>query len=191
MTGEPYGITIGGESGRNPSYEYMRKSDDESARRLELAREYDRGYDDGLKAKKASVRTSLPKSAKSTNEGAEGGPQLMENGESHNFQSHGPVSMGLENETITSELRRWASDNTVKDMVLTTYPEQHAVHGILEQLIAIADRIDETFERICHQQRAVLRQTIDEQDGRITKLVRQRDELWAKLDDIRDVLDGS
>ena len=76
------------------------------------------------------------------------------------------------------------NENTIKDMVLTTYPEQHGVHGILEQLIAIADRIDEQFARVCEQHEAVLQQTIDE-------MAYERDELQAKLDAIREVLDGS
>ena len=44
--------------------------------------------------------------------------------------------------SITDELREWAEDNTLKDIVLTTYPPQHAVHGVLETLLRIADRID-------------------------------------------------
>jgi hypothetical protein len=43
---------------------------------------------------------------------------------------------------IPDELRKWAGDNTLQDMVLTTYPPQHAVHGVLETLLRIADRID-------------------------------------------------
>ena len=85
---------------------------------------------------------------------------------------------------ITDELREWASENTIKDMVLTTYPEQHGVHGILEQLIAIADRIDEQFARVCEQQEAVLQQTIDE-------MAYERCMLQKKLDEIRGILDGS
>ena len=47
---------------------------------------------------------------------------------------------------ITDELREWAKDNTLQDIVLTTYPPQHAVHGVLETLLAIADRIDAEHE---------------------------------------------
>lgn len=49
--------------------------------------------------------------------------------------------------SIADELRKWAEDNTLKDMVLTTYPPQHAVHGVLETLLRIADRIDAEHER--------------------------------------------
>ena len=47
---------------------------------------------------------------------------------------------------ITDELRAWADGSTVRDVVLTTYPEQHAVHGILETLLEIADRIDKQHD---------------------------------------------
>lgn len=49
--------------------------------------------------------------------------------------------------SITDELREWAEDNTLKDRVLTTCPPQHAVHGVLETLLRIADRIDAEHER--------------------------------------------
>ena len=49
--------------------------------------------------------------------------------------------------SITGELRKWAEDNTLKDRVLTTCPPQHAVHGVLETLLRIADRIDAEHER--------------------------------------------
>ena len=45
--------------------------------------------------------------------------------------------------TITTELREYVSDHILKDIVLTTYPEQHEVHGVFEDFIAFADRIDE------------------------------------------------
>lgn len=44
--------------------------------------------------------------------------------------------------SITEDLRKWARDNTVQGEVLTTYPVQHSVHGTLETLLAIADRIE-------------------------------------------------
>jgi hypothetical protein len=44
--------------------------------------------------------------------------------------------------SITDELREWAKDNTMQDKVLTTYPAQHPVHGTVESLLRIADRID-------------------------------------------------
>ena len=44
--------------------------------------------------------------------------------------------------SITDELREWAEDNTLRDRELTTYPPQHVVHGVLETLLCIADRID-------------------------------------------------
>jgi hypothetical protein len=47
---------------------------------------------------------------------------------------------------ITDELREWAEAAKVEDIVLTTYPAKHAVHGIYEQLLAIADRIDEAHK---------------------------------------------
>lgn len=49
--------------------------------------------------------------------------------------------------SITDELREWAEDNTLRDRVLTTYPPQHAVHGVLEKLLRIADRIDAEHEK--------------------------------------------
>ena len=48
---------------------------------------------------------------------------------------------------ITDELREWAEDNTLRDRVLTTYPPQHAVYGVLETLLRIADHIDAEHER--------------------------------------------
>lgn len=48
--------------------------------------------------------------------------------------------------SITDELRKWAENNTLRDRVLTTYPPQHAVHGVLETLLRIADRIDEAHK---------------------------------------------
>ena len=48
--------------------------------------------------------------------------------------------------SITDELREWARDNTVQDKVLTTYPAQHPVHGTVESLLRIADRIDTEHE---------------------------------------------
>lgn len=50
---------------------------------------------------------------------------------------------------ITDELRKWAEDNTMQDTVLTTYPPQHAVHGVLETLLRIADRIDAEHQKAC------------------------------------------
>ena len=52
--------------------------------------------------------------------------------------------------SITDELRKWAEDNTLRDRELTTYPPQHVVHGVLETLLHIADRIDAEHERITH-----------------------------------------
>lgn len=49
--------------------------------------------------------------------------------------------------SITDELREWAEDNTLRDRVLTTCPPQHAVHGVLETLLRIADHIDAEHER--------------------------------------------
>lgn len=55
---------------------------------------------------------------------------------------------------ITDELREWARNNTVQDNVLTTYPVQHPVHGTVESLLAIADRIDAANERLCSHSRS-------------------------------------
>lgn len=49
--------------------------------------------------------------------------------------------------SITDELRKWAEDNTLQDTVLTTYPPQHAVHGVLETLLRIADCIDAEHQK--------------------------------------------
>lgn len=51
--------------------------------------------------------------------------------------------------SITNELREWAEDNTLRDRELTTYPPQHVVHGVLETLLRIADRIDDEHESAC------------------------------------------
>lgn len=48
--------------------------------------------------------------------------------------------------SITDELREWARDNTVQGEVITTHPVKHPVHGTLESLVAISDRIDATYE---------------------------------------------
>lgn len=95
-----------------------------------------------------------------------GGDQIVRNAENYNLEDEPEVQNNkngdfckLDNVTITDELRKWAKSCTVRDMVLTTYPEQHAVHGTLEQLIAIADRIDAQFARICEQQEQVLQDT--------------------------------
>ena len=72
-----------------------------------------------------------------------------------------------------------------------------SISGGLSPIYAIADRIDAQFDRICEQQEAVLQSIIDEvveerksDRLRIEKLERQRDEARAKLDAIRDALDG-
>lgn len=49
--------------------------------------------------------------------------------------------------SITDELRDWAEDNTLRDRELTTYPPQHVVQGVLEELLAIANRIDEEYKK--------------------------------------------
>lgn len=51
--------------------------------------------------------------------------------------------------SITTELREWARDNTAQGEVLTTHPVQHPVHGTLESLLAIADRIDAEHQKAC------------------------------------------
>ena len=53
--------------------------------------------------------------------------------------------------SITDELREWAEDNTLRDRVLTTCPPQHAVHGVLETLLRIADHIDAEHEETIQQ----------------------------------------
>lgn len=85
---------------------------------------------------------------------------------------------------ITDELRKWASDRHCKGVS----------HTDVLNIGLIADRIDEQFDRICAQQEAVLQATIAdvvkeyEHDRlpdqlRIEKLVEQRDDLRAKLDE--------
>lgn len=49
--------------------------------------------------------------------------------------------------SITEELRKWAEDNTLQDRILTTYPPQHIVHGTLETLLSIANRIDAEYQK--------------------------------------------
>ena len=55
---------------------------------------------------------------------------------------------------ITDELREWARDNTVQGEVFATYPVQHPVHGTLESLVAIADRIDAEHEKALDEWKA-------------------------------------
>lgn len=76
--------------------------------------------------------------------------------------------------TITDELRKFATDP------LLGYASQE-LH--VKRITAIADRIDEQFNRICEQQETVLQQTIDE-------MAEERDELQRRLDAIREALDG-
>lgn len=65
--------------------------------------------------------------------------------------------------SITDELRKWARDNTVQGEVLTTYPAQHPVHGTLESLVAIADRIDaEHKSKVSYWQDASYKDGYDE-----------------------------
>lgn len=52
---------------------------------------------------------------------------------------------------ITDELREWANDNTDQTMCMSSMPPKHYVHGVLEQLLAIADRIDEEHEEAIQQ----------------------------------------
>ena len=56
--------------------------------------------------------------------------------------------------SITTELREWARDNTVQGVVLTTHPAQHPVHGTLESLLAIADRIDAEHQKALDEWKA-------------------------------------
>ena len=55
---------------------------------------------------------------------------------------------------ITDELREWARDNTVQGEVFATYPVQHPVHGTLESLLAIADRIDAEHQKALDEWKA-------------------------------------
>jgi hypothetical protein len=48
---------------------------------------------------------------------------------------------------ITDELREWANDNTEQTMCMLSMPPKHYVHGVLEQLLAIADRIDAEYKK--------------------------------------------
>lgn len=52
---------------------------------------------------------------------------------------------------ITSELREWANDNTERTMCMLSMPPKHYVHWVLEQLLNIADRIDEEHARILRE----------------------------------------
>lgn len=88
-------------------------------------------------------------------------------------QSHDSSPMRQENETrITDELREFATDP------LLGYASQE-LH--VERITAIADRIDEQFDRSCEQQEKVLQDTIDE----MTEL-REHDAEYALAE--RDVL---
>jgi hypothetical protein len=65
--------------------------------------------------------------------------------------------------SITDELREWAEAAKVEDIVLTTYPAKHAVHGIYEQLLAIANRIDAEHEaKVSYWQSASYKDGYDE-----------------------------
>jgi hypothetical protein len=141
--------------------------------------------------------------AKTINLGDKSDGELMENSEYHKIAS------------ITDELRRW-----VRDLMPASGTLYIIGGATLDELYAVADRIDEQFDRICEQNEAVLQHTIDtmvderdelqeknrhlaqkcdamlvflsnramnttsDQERRIEKLVRQRDELRVKLKEI-------
>lgn len=76
--------------------------------------------------------------------------------------------------TITDELRKFATDP------LLGYASQE-LH--VERITAIADRIDEQFGHIYHQQGAILQSAISYLTEECNKLHAARDELRAKLDE--------
>lgn len=50
--------------------------------------------------------------------------------------------------SITTELRDWAREQRTGN-VLTCHPPKHEIHGVQEDLLAIADRIDTEHEITC------------------------------------------
>ena len=237
-----YGIVANNQND-NGSYAYMRKVRDEHLTELERAKEFDRGYQAGRQAMDAEryavalrlmhlpldggSHENLSQIARAVyhadfgwTKGAcralrdelvrlMGGDQpsgidvLREMDEESDADGTSPNDVPTP--SITNELRAWA--HGLSD------PWKLSVE---EPLLAIADRIDEQFDRICWQQEKVLQQTIDEMvDERdelqvecdrltaaldelhadpandvICRLERERDELQAKLDKIMGVLDG-
>ena len=96
-----------------------------------------------------------------------GGDEIVENAENYNLDSE-PDAQNDENGdfcesnhmTITDELRTYAEE---------CFPGPH------NALIAIADRIDEQFARICEQQERVLQDTIGEMQDEIDRQKDLRD----------------
>ena len=116
---------------------------------------------------------NLTEIAETINLGNESDSELMENGENHKIA------------TITDELREWIErqDNNIKEdqyWILPPYDERE----LLAELAAIADRIDAR-----HYMTSIVAEasTSDEWTAmsEYDKVRRQRDELRAKLDELR------
>ena len=81
--------------------------------------------------------------------------------------------------SVTSELREYVRIHETATTVYTTMPPQvedkPTPNG--DELLAIADEIDEQFARVCEQQERVLQDTIEQMQGEVEKLQAKLDEL--------------
>jgi hypothetical protein len=93
--------------------------------------------------------------------------------------------------SITDELRKWAEDNTLRDRELTTYPPQHVVHGVLETLLCIADRIDAEHEaKVSYWQGASYKDGYDEGFASADDCLAQHEDAMAEHGWVRGPLDA-
>ncbi len=113
--------------------------------------------------------------------------------------SHDTNSMRQESETrITDELRKYVSIHETTTTVYATMPpqmEEEPTHKG-KKLLAIADKIDAQFARVCEQQERVLQDTIDEMSEErdkarreVVELRKNRYELQRKCDELQAKLD--
>lgn len=95
--------------------------------------------------------------------------------------------------SITDELRKWAEDNTLRDRVLTTCPPQHVIHGVLETLLRIADRIDAEHESACAEAygNGVMSVPIAIDESQWVKLPVDADGEPIRIGDVMEWPDGS
>lgn len=101
------------------------------------------------------------------------------------------VSESDDGASITSELREYVCIYETTTTVYTTMPPQTEERPTYrgQRLLAIADRIDEQFARICEQQEKVFQDTISEIQDEIERQRGVRDELQVKLDESQAKLD--
>lgn len=94
-------------------------------------------------------------------------------------QSHESSPMRQENETGNGACENCRITDELRKFVESEYSETIEWYQHPQTLIAIADRIDEQFNRICWQQEAVLQQTIDTMVDERDEMQRERDE-WRR-----------